>query len=151
MDKCLGVIPGSHKSIISSAVNLPNRLKHVVCQPGDVLLFNANLVHVGAINEGGDDHLRVQMKVTHRDDRDKIAYYENFNKLLKEDNQVPKRVRRMQRDLSCMFPMVSDMTQREIIRTSRGSVDGVDVGYPQKVFAWMFYGNKDFYDLPNAF
>jgi len=37
------------------------------------------LIHVGTINKK-DDHLRIQMKVTHKDDFDAIGYYENFHK-----------------------------------------------------------------------
>lgn len=50
-----------------------------------------------------------------------------------------------------MFPFMSDLTQGENIRTARGSDNGVDIGLPQQAFYYIFYGNKDFYNLPNAF
>jgi hypothetical protein len=50
-----------------------------------------------------------------------------------------------------MFPILSDLTQKENIRTARGSDNGVQVGTPQRMFSYLFYGNPDFYDLPNAF
>jgi hypothetical protein len=50
-----------------------------------------------------------------------------------------------------MLPFISDLSQRENINSSRGSVNGSKIGYFQKVFSYLFYGNSDFYDLPNAF
>lgn len=44
-----------------------------------------------------------------------------------------------------------NLTQSENIRTARGSDNGVEVGILQKIFSYLFYGNKDYYDLPNAF
>lgn len=54
-------------------------------------------------------------------------------------------------NLSCMFPFVSNLTQSENINSSRGSDNGAKIGIFQKMFSYIFYGNSDFYDLPNAF
>ena len=92
------------------------------------------------------------MKITHKDDLDALAYYQDFHKILKEDNKMPKNIRVAQKRLSCMFPMISDLTQSENIRTARGTEGGVkDIGLQQRVFSYMFYGNSDYYNLPNAF
>jgi ectoine hydroxylase-related dioxygenase (phytanoyl-CoA dioxygenase family) len=151
MERCLGVLPQSHLNKNSYNVNFTNDLVHLLCNAGDAVLFNANLIHVGAINESGDDHLRIQMKVTHKDDLDKLSYYQNFNKVLKEDNTVPRKMRQMQKNMSCMFPGISDMTQQDNIMSARGSDNGANIGWAQKVFSQLFYGRSDFYDLPNAF
>jgi hypothetical protein len=50
-----------------------------------------------------------------------------------------------------MFPGISNLTQYENIRTSRGSDNGVDIGYLQQLFSYIFYGDSEFYDLPNVF
>jgi hypothetical protein len=151
MDKCLSIIPESHTSPTSYYFNFTDSLRTVVCNKGDVIIFNANIVHVGTIIDGKDDHVRVQLKVTHKDDISKIAYYENFNKVLNLENTNPLSVRKLQRNLSCAFPGFSNLTQNENIRTARGSDEGVDIGYTQQIFSYLFYGNKDFYNLPNAF
>ena len=150
MDKCLGVIPKSHLVKGSYGMNLMNRLIHLPCKKGDVILFNANLIHVGAMNKK-DDHVRIQMKVSHLEDIGALQYYENFNKILNKENVLPVHLRIAQKNLSCMFPFVSDLTQGENIRTARGSDNGIQVGTFQKAFSTLFYGNPDFYDLPNAF
>jgi hypothetical protein len=151
MKRCLSVIPESHLYKGSYFFNIDDSLRNVLCEKGDVIVFNANLIHVGTVDTEKEDNVRVQLKVTHHDDIPKIAYYQNFNKVLQTDNQLPVEVRAFQRNVSCMFPGFSDITQSENIRTARGSDDGVDVGYIQKVFSYLFYGNQDFYDLPNAF
>ena len=150
MEKCLGIIPNSHKELNSFNINLFQNVVNIPCKKGDVILFNANLIHVGCINKK-DDNLRIQMKVSHKDDIDKLQYYQNFNKILNKDNNLPVFLRKGQRQFSCMFPILSNLTQNENIRTARGSDNGIDVGIAQKTFSYLFYGNPDFYDLPNAF
>ena len=150
MEKCLGVIPSSHRIVNSHSINIVDKVKNIPCKKGDVILFNANIIHVGCINKK-DDNLRIQLKVSHKDDIDKLQYYQNYNKILNKDNELPTSIRKAQRNFSCMFPFLSNLTQNENIRTSRGSVDGTNIGVLQKTFSYLFYGNKDFYDLPNAF
>jgi len=150
MDKCLGVIPGSHKSLYKNAINLTDGVKDIICSAGDVILFNANLIHSGTIIEK-DDNLRIQMKVSHPDDLEVLSYYKNYNKVLTKDNSIPKFMRKIQHGISCSFPGISDITQSENIKTSRGTVDGAEISTIQKLFSWIFYGRTDFYDLPNIF
>jgi len=146
MDKCLGVIPESHKDVNSFNINVTDKVVNLLCNPGDAILFNANLIHVGALNDK-DDHLRIQMKVTHQEDIDKIPYYNDYNKILNEDNHLPFYLKKAQRKLSCLFPIFSNWTQTEIQENSAGSA----IGPFQQMFSYLFYGNSKFYDLPNAF
>lgn len=151
MNKCLGVIPKSHIDRNSHSINLSDPVVNMVCNKGDVIIFNANLIHVGTLNDEKNDHLRIQMKITHKEDLGTISYYQNFNKVLNEDNTLPLYMRKAQKKITCMFPALSNLTQKENIRTARGSSDGVDIGIPQQIFSYLFYGNSKFYDLPNAF
>jgi hypothetical protein len=150
MEKCLGVIPTSHKNKYSYFVDFNNSLVNLLCQKGDAILFNANLIHVGTLNDR-HDNLRIQLKITHKDDIDKIQYYQNFNKILNKDNVLPKQLQHAQKNLSCIFPGISNFTQSENIRTSRGSDNGVNIGIFQHIFSYIFYGDFEFYDLPNIF
>jgi hypothetical protein len=150
MDKCLGVIPESHKNPNSYFIDYSNSLTNLLCKNGDSIIFNANLIHVGTFNEK-DDNLRIQLKVTHKEDIPFIFYYQNFHKILNQDNNIPIYLRKIQKNLSCTFPGISNWTQNENIKTSRGSVNGADIGSGQKIFSYIFYGNPNFYDLPNAF
>lgn len=50
-----------------------------------------------------------------------------------------------------MFPYISNLSQTENIKSSRGTDNGAEVGNFQKIFSYIFYGNSNFYDLPNAF
>jgi len=160
MGKCLGVMTESHKDLYANSVNFTDTVKNILCNKGDVIIFNANLIHVGTINTSKDsknnwntkdDNLRIQLKITHKDDIQNIMYYEDFNKVLNQDNTLPLSLRLAQKRLSCMFPILSNLTQQENIRTARGSDNGIEVGIPQQIFSYFFYGNKDFYNLPNAF
>lgn len=150
MEKCLGVIPHSHKDVNSYNINFSDPVSHLVCKKGDIILFNANLIHVGALNSK-DDNLRIQMKVTHKDDIEAIPYYNNYNKILNEDNNMPFLIRKAQRKLSCLLPIVSNLSQKEIQRTSDGEGGKEEISMFQKIFSSLFYGNASFYNLPNAF
>jgi len=150
MDKCLGVIPSSHKNVNSYNVNLNNSVLNLLCNSGDAILFNANLIHVGALNEK-PDNLRIQMKLTHKDDLEVLSYYEDYNKVLDKENNIPFILKKIQKNASCMFPGLSNLTQSENIKTARGSDNGANIGFFQKLFSYIFYGNANFYDLPNAF
>lgn len=150
MYKCLLVIPSSHENIHSHSINLGNSTRNILCKRGDVIIFNANLIHAGTLTEK-ENNRRIQMKVTHRDDIAAIAYYEDYHKVLNKENTNPKYIRKVQQNLSCLFPGIANTTQRENIRTARGSQEGVEIGYLQKLFSYLFYGSRDYYDLPNAF
>jgi ectoine hydroxylase-related dioxygenase (phytanoyl-CoA dioxygenase family) len=150
MEKCLGVIPNSHKDVNSYNFNMKNNVVNLLCNKGDIILFNANLIHVGTLNQK-DDNLRIQMKVSHKDDIEVLSYYENYNKVLNEDNKLPLSIRKIQKNFSCMFPIISNLTQKENIQSSRGTVNGANISIFQKIFSYLFYGNSNFYDLPNAF
>jgi hypothetical protein len=150
MEKCLGVIPTSHKNKNSFGINFTNQVLNLLCNKGDVILFNANLIHVGTINKK-HDNLRIQMKVTHDEDLKTLSYYQNFNKIVNQENTVSNVLRKAQLKQSCMVPFISDLTQNVNIESSRGTDNGAKIGIWQKIFSYLYYGNSDFYNLPNAF
>jgi Phytanoyl-CoA dioxygenase (PhyH) len=150
MERCLSVLPVSHKHRNSYFFNFTTPLTDILCEPGDVVIFNANLIHVGAFNKN-DDNVRIQMKISHKADIGVLSYYQNFNKVLKQENTLPEFVRKGQRSLSCTFPGISNLTQTDNIQSSRGTINGARIGWTQRAFSYLFYGKSDFYDLPNAF
>jgi hypothetical protein len=147
IDKCLGVIPKSHLSPTNHAINLGDSLRNIECNKGDAIIFNANLIHVGTLNP---DNTRIQMKISHKDDLEILNYYQNFNKVLNKENNIPTPVLRMQRNLTCMVPYISNLTQKDNIKSARGTDNGAEISWAQKIYSTIFYGNKDFYDLPNV-
>jgi hypothetical protein len=103
------------------------------------------LIHVGGLNEK-PDNLRIQMKLTHKDDIEFISYYENYNKVLNKDNNIPFILKKIQKNASCMFPGISNLTQSENIKRKN-----TDLSIIEKLYSYIFYGNANFYELPNAF
>lgn len=150
MEKCLGVIPNSHIDANSHNINLTNNVINLLCNKGDIILFDANLIHVGALNKK-DDNLRIQMKITHKDDINAISYYNNYNKVLNEDNNLPVYIRKAQKRLSCTFPFISDYTKDGIKQNSEALKNGNETSLSQKVFSYLFHGNANFYNLQDAF
>lgn len=150
MDKCLNIYPKSHTKHLKPYVPMTDPLMNIPCNQGDVILFNANLIHSGTFNSK-ENNVRIQLKVTHKKDRKQLSYYENFQKVLHQENSVPRPVRKMQRNLSCLFPGVSDQTQDKNIESARGSSENARISSQQKAFSFFFYGSPDYFDLPNAF
>ena len=148
MDKCLGIIPQSHYNNNQYSVNLTNQVKDVLCKKGDILLFDANIIHTGIILEN-PDNLRIQMKFSHKDDIPRLGYYTNYNKILSESNTMPKFVQTMQQNISCMFPIISDFTQTDVKNTTKYKSNS-DIPVHQRIFAYLFYGNSNYYNLANA-
>jgi hypothetical protein len=111
MDKCLGVIPKSHLNKNSFNFNITDPIKNIICNPGDAIIFNANLIHVGTLNKN-DNNLRIQMKITHKDDRNTLYFYENYNKQLNNPSKYNTKLQKLQKHISCSFPIISKYTEK---------------------------------------
>lgn len=146
MEKCLGVIPKSHQSLSSFQFNITDPVKHLICSKGDLILFDANLIHVGSLNKKRDN-LRIQLKITHKEDLKTLDYYENYNKVLNEDNNLPWYITHTQQKLSCMAPGIADWSQKDNIIATKKEENGL----LQQWFTYLFYGNGNFYHLKNIF
>ena len=83
-----------------------------------------------------------------------MYFYENYHKVKNDENggnNIPTEIRRVQKNMSCMFPILSNLSQTENIKSSpKDSDNGVDMSIIQKIFSFIFYGNPNYYNLPNA-
>jgi len=111
MEKCLDIIPKSHKNKNEYNINLTDLTESIKCNVGDALLFDSNLIHSGSINKN-QDNPRIQMKITHKDDRNVLNFYENYNKQLNNSSRYSRWIQRLQKHLSCIFPVFSQYTQK---------------------------------------
>lgn len=143
MSKCLGVIPKSHLNKNSYGFNLVNKVENLECKKGDMIIFNSNLIHVGTLLEK-QDNLRIQLKITHKDDISALSYYQNYNKIANKYNNLPDYLVNFQYNLSCLFPYFSNLSQNEYVKSS-----GTKISLPQKIFSYLFYSDSNFYDLPD--
>jgi len=148
MEKNLDVVPGSHVNRFQNSLYLTDPSVSIKCNKGDAILFNSNIVHAGSILDS-EYNPRIQMKYTHNDDLECLKHYQNFNKILNKTNKVNKTFQRIQKHITCQIPLLSDLTQNEIKRTSRGSKES-KISVFQKIYSKLFYGDKDFYDLPDV-
>jgi hypothetical protein len=131
---CLATVPGSQDG---RGVNTSG-ITNVSCQTGDVFLFDANMVHAGTIDSPG---LRIQMKISHKDDLGVLSFYQNYHKVSNKENRLPKFLRYIHQYFTCTFPFISDATQDEVKGLQNNS---------QKIFSKLFYGDETFYDLKEA-
>jgi ectoine hydroxylase-related dioxygenase (phytanoyl-CoA dioxygenase family) len=65
MERSIEIIPKSHKSKELFSINLTDYTESIICRKGDAILFDANLIHSGSINNK-QDNLRIQMKLSHK-------------------------------------------------------------------------------------
>jgi hypothetical protein len=147
MDKCLGVIPRSHKSN-DYDINWTNQVQDVICKKGDILLFNANIIHTGVILEQ-PDNLRIQMKISHKLDIPKLTYYTNYNKIINESNIMPIPIQKIQQNISCALPILSNYMQSDIKNTTKYTQDS-DIPLHHQLYSLLFYGKSNYYNLKNV-
>ena len=141
MDKCLDVIPNSNNNNLS--ISLYDSTSTVLCKPGDFLLFDANLVHSGSLGSNKNNR-RIQLKITHKYDIEKIGYYNNVNRILNKHNTNSEISKVLQKNISCQFPIISDMTQdvnKESVNIEK------EPSMMQKMYSVLFYSDENFYKL----
>ena len=150
MNKCLHIYPESHNTKYGIFDPMITPIQTVYCKKGDVILFNANLIHSGTFSKN-ENNIRIQMKVTHPKDRQLIGYYEDFQKVISQENTIPRPIRKLQHHMSCLFPGISDTTQDKNIQSSRGTSQNAIVSPEQRAFSFFFYGDTNYFDLPNEY
>lgn len=134
MEACLDVIPGSHQR--RTFVNISHSLESVRCKPGQAILFNADLIHSGSINEKDDNH-RVQMKLIHKEDVGKISEFDGYHKVADASKTNPRWYTKFVRDMSCTFTGVADVT-----RNGHNTPHWL-----QKLYKSVAYGGENKYSL----
>jgi len=135
MNRCLDVIDKSHST--RDGIFWTDETESVKCVPGDAILFDAGLIHAGSKNDKPDNK-RIQMKLSHVDDIEALSYFQEYNKVLSNDNTNPDILNDVQKHLSCQFPVMSDAFKSSASKPV------------EQFFASMFYGNSNFYDLKSA-
>lgn len=140
MEKCLEVIPKSHENIYYNSINATDPTESVLCNPGDAVLFNANLIHSGAINEK-ENNIRIQMKISHKSDQKALYFYQNYNKELDKENTTSKWNKHFIKHITCQLPILSTFTQKYDYDVTKKADD------KSSIFMKLFYGDAQFYNL----
>jgi len=148
MGSGLDFISGSHKNMYNNAINFFDITQGISCEIGDALLFDSNIVHSGAFNDDNDNP-RIQMKISHKDDIKHFDYYQKYNKVLEKDNKSNIYLQRIQKNLSCQFPIISDLTSYDKKNNIKNNTFGKN--YFEELIGYLFYGDKQFYDLKELF
>ena len=141
MEKCLDIIPQSHKNLHSNLFNLTDPTESVLCNAGDALLFNANLIHNGSIN-AKEDNMRIQMKISHKVDQKTLHFYQDYNRELDKSNTTSKMNKHFIKHVSCQFPVIGLFTQQYDYDVTKNSNQ-----VSSSIFSKLFYGDSNFYDL----
>lgn len=142
LEECLDVVPESHKH---TGIYFTDTTKTFMCKPGSIIIFDADLVHSGGLSENKNNR-RIQMKITHIDDYEKLKFYDNYFKIVDKPNTNTQFSKQWQKHLTCQFPVFADMTQGN----NKDYISG-DISDLGKVFSEYFYSDKDFYKLEDAF
>lgn len=108
MDACLDVIAGSHKR--KGFLNISYPIESIPCTPGQAILFDADLIHSGSINDK-EDNKRVQMKLIHKEDVGKITQFDGYHKVADASKTNARWYTKFVRDMSCTFTGFADVTK----------------------------------------
>lgn len=143
MRNCLDVIPKSHRAKLG--VFPYDFTDTFMCKSGSIILFDSSLIHSGSL-DSDDSNRRIQLKVSHKDDLKKLSFYDNYHKIINKKNTNSNISKRIQKHLSCQFPIFSDLTQG----TDKSYIGG-NLSPTTKIFSQLFYSDKDYYKLQDAF
>jgi len=135
MKSCLDVIPKSHKE--RNKIYITKSIKSVGCEPGQAILFDANLIHSGAIN-AENDNKRIQMKVTHREDLENIGEFDQqYYRVGDASKDTSDKNTLFYRRMSCFLPGISDIT-----------ANGNNMPeFMKKLYKKLVYGGENKYEL----
>lgn len=142
MKNCLDVVPYSHRHM---GIYNKDSTHTFICEPGALIIFDADLVHSGSLGNT-ENNRRIQMKICHKDDVSNLKYYDNYHKIMDKQNTNSLFSKQVQKEFSCKYPVISDMTQGNNKSYISGKISNLE-----KLFSQIFYSNKDYYKLPNAF
>lgn len=134
MNSCLDIVEQSHTRFRYLPFST-DPSKHVKCQVGDVLLFNSNLIHAGSLINKHQNNPRIQMKWCHKDDRSLLPFYEQYFKLLDEENTNTSTFNHVTKHLSCQNPFAFEIGSK---------ITNGESYHPPKWFTRFFYGNEQF-------
>ena len=143
MQECLDVIPKSHRHDVG--IYAYDSTNTFLCNPGSIILFDANLIHSGSIF-GKESNRRIQLKVSHDDDIEKLSFYQNYHKLMNKTNTNSFVSKAMQKHVTCQFPFVGDITQGNDKEYIKGNISP-----SSQKFSEVFYSDKNYYKLKDAF
>jgi hypothetical protein len=82
------------------------------------------------------------MKLSHYDDIENIQMYEQYNKTLNKNTQIPNSIVAFQKHMSCQVPLMADLT------TTAENAEKESVF--SRMFSKVFYGDSNFYTLDNV-
>jgi hypothetical protein len=137
MEACLDVIAGSHKR--KGFLNVSHPLESVACTPGQAILFDADLIHSGSINDK-DDNKRVQMKLIHKEDVGKIPEFDGYHKVADASKTNSRWYTKFVRDMSCTFTGMADIT-----KNGQGAPEWI-----KKLYKTLAYGGENKYSLKDV-
>jgi hypothetical protein len=142
MQNCLDVIPKSHKH--RHGFYLYDKTNTFLCKSGSIILFDSSLIHCGSIDSNNHNR-RIQLKISHKDDFRNLSFYENYHKIINKQNTNSEISKRIQKKISCTFPIVSDITQGSDKNYISGNISPI-----AKIFSSLFYSDPNYYKLQNA-
>lgn len=142
MKQCLDVVPSSHNHI---GLYRDDNTETFMCKPGSIILFDSDLVHAGSLTTNKNNR-RIQLKVCHKDDEQKLKFYDNYHKILDKPNVNSEFSKKIQKHLTCTYPIFSDLTQGSNKNYISGKMSNIE-----KTFSEVFYSDKDYYTLKDAF
>lgn len=143
MQNCLDVIPKSHTNY--SGIFFGDTTRTFLCKGGSIILFDSSLIHAGSIDSQYPNK-RIQLKISHKDDLEKLSFYEKYHKIINKPNTNSKLSKLIQKHLSCTLPVISDLTQGLDKSYINGNITPLT-----KVFSKVFYSDQNYYNLNNAY
>ena len=145
MKNCLDIAPKSHKKNAQQIYLTGDPTRTFICSSGDLILFNSNSLHAGSVNSDKENR-RIQLKVIHKNDVEKLDYYNGYHKIINKSNTNSDYSKYLQKHLTCQFPISGNIS----LKNNKEYING-DINFLTKLYSYWFYGDSKYYEIPDAF
>ena len=79
--------------------------------------------------------MRIQMKISHKDDQTVLHFYNNYNKILNAENNTPMPFKQIQKHVSCQFPIMSEYLKKYDYNKDKEYTDPTKTSFFSQFFA----------------
>jgi hypothetical protein len=134
----LNIIPGSH--LDNCPIYLYDKSVKVSVKPGMAIIFDADILHSGAIINNNKRRHCIQFKIIHKDDIQKLPKLLKYHVLIDKKNDKPIITKNLESSLTKHFPIFMDLSNN-VIKESFTETKTIF----QKLISQVIFSNEDFY------
>lgn len=134
----LNIIPDSH--LEKFPIYLIDNSRQIKFNPGEAIIFDADLLHSGEISKTNEQRRCIQFKIVHKDDIENVKHLINYHNVNENKNNNNYYLKLLYNNISRMIPFVSDIFNKQISNSFHSHKTKI-----QEFISYLFYSSTDFF------